>query len=203
VRDHDEADVACEYIRRGGDRDAFFAKFGEAVSQGFDPDRHLQRIGCANQTTMLMAESLAIAEMFKRAIADRYGEAALDTRFRTFDTICSATQERQDAVLALLDAEPLDLVVVIGGYNSSNTGNLARLCAERVPTYHIAEPSCLLSAREIRHRPIGAPSTTFISEQVTRDWFPAGAVTVGLTAGASTPNNLVGEVIERLERFAG
>lgn len=202
VRDHDEAALACDYIRQGGDCTAFLAKFTEAVSPGFDPDRHLARVGCANQTTMLMAESLAIADMFKRAMTDRYGEAALGDRFRTFDTICSATQERQDAVLDLLTATPLSLMVVIGGYNSSNTGNLARLCAERVPTYHIAEPACLISAHEIRHRPIGAPSTMSVPEQVTRDWFPAGRVTLGLTAGASTPNNLVGEVIERLERFA-
>jgi 4-hydroxy-3-methylbut-2-enyl diphosphate reductase len=150
---------------------------------------------------MLMAESLAIGEMFKRAMADRYGEADLSSRFRAFDTICSATQERQDAVLALLDAEPLDLAVVIGGYNSSNTGNLARLCAERVPTYHIAEPACLISATEIRHRQIGAPSTADVPEGLTRDWLPPGPVTVGLTAGASTPNNLIGEVVERLEQF--
>ena len=202
VRDKDEADIACDYIRNGGDSKAFLARFAEAVSPGFDPDIHLQRVGCANQTTMLMAESLAIGEMFRRAIADRYGENALPQRFRTFDTICSATQERQDAVLALLEAEPLDLMVVIGGYNSSNTGNLARLCAERVPTFHIAEPGCLLSATEIRHREIGAPSTTHVPEQITRNWFPEGPVSLGLTAGASTPNNLVGEVIERLERFA-
>jgi 4-hydroxy-3-methylbut-2-enyl diphosphate reductase len=202
VRDKDEADIACEFIRKGGDSSAFLAKFAEAVSPGFDPGTHLQRVGCANQTTMLMAESLAIGEMFRRAIADRYGDDALPQRFRTFDTICSATQERQDAVLALLDAESLDLMVVIGGYNSSNTGNLARLCAERVPTFHIAEPGCLLSATEIRHREIGAPSTTYVPEQVSRNWFPGGPVSLGLTAGASTPNNLVGEVIERLERFA-
>jgi 4-hydroxy-3-methylbut-2-enyl diphosphate reductase len=202
VRDKEEAEIACEFIRRGGDAGAFLERFAEAVSPGFDPVAHLQRVGCANQTTMLMAESLAIGEMFRRAIADRYGDDALATRFRTFDTICSATQERQDAVLALLDAEPLDLMVVIGGYNSSNTGNLARLCAERVTTFHIAEPGCLLSATEIRHRAIGAPSTTHVPEQISRDWFPAGPVFLGLTAGASTPNNLVGEVIERLERFA-
>ena len=181
---------------------AFLARFAEAVSAGFDPAAHLQRIGCANQTTMLMAESLEIGEMFRRAMVDRYGDDALATRFRAFDTICSATQERQDAVLALLDAEPIDLMVVIGGYNSSNTCNLARMCAERVPTFHIAEPECLLSATEIRHRAIGAPSTTHVPEQISRDWFPAGPVALGLTAGASTPNNLVGEVIERLERFA-
>jgi 4-hydroxy-3-methylbut-2-enyl diphosphate reductase len=203
VRDKDEAEIACEFIRSGGDSAAFLAKFADAVSPGFDPARQLQRVGCANQTTMLMAESLAIGEMFRQAIAHRYGEAALAVRFRTFDTICSATQERQDAVLALLDAEALDLMVVIGGYNSSNTGNLARLCAERVPTFHIAEPGCLLSATEIRHRAIGAPSTTHVPEQITQDWFPSGPVSLGLTAGASTPNNLVGEVIQRLEAFAG
>ena len=202
VRDKEEANIACEFIRRGNDAAAFLSRFAEAVSPGFDPNVHLQRVGCANQTTMLMAESLAIGEMFRQAIADRYGEEALATRFRTFDTICSATQERQDAVLGLLNSEPLDLMVVIGGYNSSNTGNLARLCAERVQTFHIAEPGCLMSSTEIRHREIGAPSTTQLPEQISRDWFPAGPVAVGLTAGASTPNNLVGEVIERLERFA-
>jgi 4-hydroxy-3-methylbut-2-enyl diphosphate reductase len=202
VRDREEAQIACDFIRHGGEAAAFSAQFAEAVSEGFDAGQHLQRIGCANQTTMLMAESLAIGEMFREAMIERHGEADLPSRFRAFDTICSATQERQDAVLALLDAEPLDLAVVIGGYNSSNTCNLARMCADRVPTYHIAEPGCLVSAAEIRHRPIGAPSTTDLTELVTRDWFPAGNVTVGLTAGASTPNNLVGEVMERLAGFA-
>ncbi len=202
VRDREEARIACDFIRHGGDPAAFVARFADAVSAGFDPERHLQRVGCANQTTMLMAESLEIGDLVRRAMADRYGEAELTTRFRAFDTICSATQERQDAVAALLDAEPLDLAVVIGGYNSSNTGNLARMCAARVPTFHIAEPACLLSAAEIRHRPVGVPSTTGVPERVTRGWLPAGPVTLALTAGASTPNNLVGEVIERLERFA-
>ena len=104
--------------------------------------------------------------------------------------------------VALLDAQPLTLAVVIGGYNSSNTCNLARICAERVPTYHIAEPACLLSGTEIRHRPIGAPSTAAVAEVVTTGWLPAGPMVVGLTAGASTPNNIVGQVIERLEIVA-
>ena len=105
----------------------------------------LVRIGCANQTTMLMSESLAIGEMFRAAMLDRYGEEALPRHFRAFDTICSATQERQDAVIALLDEQPLDLMLVVGGYNSSNTCNLARICAERVRTFHIADPECLVS----------------------------------------------------------
>ena len=200
VLDKDEAGVACDYIRHGGRPQAFLSRFGRAVSPEFDPDRHLNRVGCANQTTMLMSESLEIGEMFRAAMIDRYGEAEAAGRFRAFDTICSATQERQDAVVALLDEQQLDLMVVIGGYNSSNTCNLAKICAERLPTYHIATPECIRANGEIHHRPIGAPSTANIAERVTTGWLPDGRVNVGLTAGASTPNNIVGQVVERIER---
>jgi 4-hydroxy-3-methylbut-2-enyl diphosphate reductase len=203
VLDRAEAALVCDYIRHGAGREQLLQRFAAAASPGFDPDRDLERIGCANQTTMLMSESLEIGEMFRQAMLDRYGEAALDTRFRAFDTICSATQERQDAVVALLEEHPLDMMVVVGGYNSSNTCNLARMCAERVRTYHIADPSCLVSKEEVRHRPIGAPSTTSGIEQVSRGWLPpTGPLVVGLTAGASTPNNIVGEVIRKLDTFA-
>jgi 4-hydroxy-3-methylbut-2-enyl diphosphate reductase len=202
VLDREEAGVVCEYIRHGGDRQAFLDRFADAVSPGFDPDVDLVRVGCANQTTMLMSESLEIGEMVGAAMRERYGDD-LATHFRAFDTICSATQERQDAVEALLDAEPVDLMIVVGGYNSSNTVNLARICAGRVRTYHIADPACLLSADQIRHRPVGAPSTVKADEVVTQGWLaPAGRVVVGLTAGASTPNNIVGQVIETVERYA-
>jgi len=199
--DRDEAAVVCDYVRHGGDRQAFLDRFGHACSPGFDPDQDLVRVGCANQTTMLMSESLAIGEMFREAMADRYGDA-LPHHFRAFDTICSATQERQDAVLALLDEQRLDLMLVVGGYNSSNTCNLARICADRARTFHIADPECLLSKDEVRHRPVGAPSTTTGREETTRDWLPlSGPLHIGLTAGASTPNNIVGQVIKRLEDF--
>jgi 4-hydroxy-3-methylbut-2-en-1-yl diphosphate reductase len=198
VLDREEADIACGYIRRDTDRRQFLARFERAVSPGFDPDRDLQHVGCANQTTMLSSESLAIAEMFRDAIRARYGEPALGARFRTFDTICSATQDRQDAVAALLDAQALDLMVVIGGYNSSNTCNLARMSEPRVPTFHIAEPACLVSPFEIRHKPVGGKD-----ERLTSGWLPgAGPVVVGLTAGASTPDNLAGSVVRRLDTLA-
>ena len=113
--------------------------------------------------------------MFRRAMTDRYGEAELSARFRAFDTICSATQERQDAVVALLDKHRLDLVVVIGGYNSSNTVNLARICAERVPTFHVADADCLISGQAIRHRPVGACSWTAGSAATGGSRDPAGA----------------------------
>jgi 4-hydroxy-3-methylbut-2-en-1-yl diphosphate reductase len=202
VLDRDEAAVVCDYIRNGGDREAFLARFAGAVSPGFNPDTDLDHVGCANQTTMLMSESLEIGEMVGAAMRDRYGADAA-THFRAFDTICSATQERQDAVEALLDTEPIGLMIVVGGYNSSNTVNLARICAARVRTYHIADPGCLLSARQIRHRPVGAPSTVRAEEVVTEGWLPStGRVVIGLTAGASTPNNIVGQVIETIERYA-
>jgi 4-hydroxy-3-methylbut-2-enyl diphosphate reductase len=203
VLDRAETQIVCDYVERGGDPAEFLARFGEAVSPGFDPDGDLQRIGCANQTTMLMSESLEIGQMLGAAMRARYGDTDLANHFRAFDTICSATQERQDAVIALLDRQPLDLMLVVGGYNSSNTCNLARICADRVPTFHIAEPECLVSSSELRHRPVGAPSTTMSVEQTARGWLPeTGPLTIGLTAGASTPNNIVGEVIERLSQFA-
>ena len=204
VLDRAEAAIVCDYIRHDGDRAAFLERFEGALSPGFDPDRDLQHVGCANQTTMLMSESLEIGEMFRAAMRDRYGEEALASRFRAFDTICSATQERQDAVIELLEHQAPDLMLVIGGYNSSNTCNLARICDAKVRTYHIADPGFLLSADEIHHRPVGAPSTTSGIEQTSRGWLPlTGAVVVGLTAGASTPNNIVGEVIRKLEGFCG
>jgi 4-hydroxy-3-methylbut-2-enyl diphosphate reductase len=198
--DKTEAAQVCQYIVHGGDREAFLERFSHAASPGFDPDVHLQRVGCANQTTMLMSESLEMGEMVSRAMRERYGADALPHVFRSFDTICSATQERQDAVVALLEEAPLDLMVVIGGYNSSNTCNLAKICSERYPTFHIAEADCLVSADRIRHRPIGAPSTATVEEAATTGWLPpSGPVVIGLTAGASTPNNVVGQVVARLE----
>ena len=198
VLDRAEAQVACDYIRGRGNRAAFLKQFEQAASTGFDPDRDLQHIGCANQTTMLSSESLEIGEMFRAAIVERYGEPELEARFRAFDTICSATQDRQDAVIALLAEQPLDLMVVIGGYNSSNTYNLARICAGRMPTYHIAEPAGIVSSDEIRHKPVGSTQET-----TTREWLPsAGPLRIGLTSGASTPDNLVGAVITRLDELA-
>jgi 4-hydroxy-3-methylbut-2-enyl diphosphate reductase len=202
VRDESEAERVCEFIRHGGDPAAFIASFEEAVSPGFNPIEHLARIGCANQTTMLMSESLAIGALLRQAMIDRYGTDHIDQRFRAFDTICSATQERQDAMIALLDQTPLDLAIVVGGYNSSNTCNLARICADRVPTFHIAEPANLVSPTEIRHRPIGVPSTAVVEPSTSGNWLPDGDVLLGLTAGASTPNSIVGAIIERLETLA-
>ena len=197
VRDLEETALVCDYIRGGIDAETLMSRFRDAASDDFDPERDLQRIGLANQTTMLMTETLKVQEQLRRAMIDRYGEADLETRFRAFDTICSATQERQDAVLEMLDAGELDLMIVIGGYNSSNTQALARMCAPRLTTYHIDSPGCI-EAGGIRHRIVGTHA-----DVLTADWLRAGAVRIGITAGASTPDSVVGEAIERVLALRG
>ena len=195
VRDMAEAREVSDYIEGRGSRAAFLDQFARAASPGFDPDVHLSRIGVANQTTMLARESLAIGEEVGRAIERARGADARAADFRTFDTICSATQERQDAVLALLE-EPLTAMVVIGGFNSSNTISLAALCAERVPTYHIEDASGIdPEAGTVHFRRAGKAHI----EATVGEWLPAeGPVRVGLTAGASTPNNKIGETVGRI-----
>jgi 4-hydroxy-3-methylbut-2-enyl diphosphate reductase len=172
--------------------DAFGAHFRDKAAKWFDPDADLVKIGVANQTTMLASDSLAIAAAVGRSLALRYGEAAAATHFRSFDTICSATQERQDAILKMMQ-EPPDIMVVIGGYNSSNTNHLAHLCREYCPTFHIADATCIdPDERTIRQKPELAADAP---EVVVQDWLPEGPLTLGLTAGASTPNNKIGETI--------
>ena len=203
VLNRQEAARVCDLIQRAPaeddpDRAAFVERFGGAASPGFEPERDLRHIGLANQTTMLMSESLEIGEMLKAAMIERYGPDKIASHFQAFDTICSATQDRQDAVVALLREQDVDLMIVIGGYNSSNTCNLARICAESRPTFHIADPDCLESATRIRHRPVGSKT-----EGAADAWLPPdGPVTIGLTSGASTPDNLVGAVVAKLTEFA-
>ena len=200
VRNMDEARLVCEYIEGRGDRAAFLARFADRASPGFDPDLHLRRIGVANQTTMLARESLAIGEEVGRAMERAFGPEHRAANFRTFDTICSATQERQDAVRELL-AGPLDVMLVVGGYNSSNTLSLASICAEKVPTYHVEDADAIDPVRgTVRYRPAGLQH----SEEERGGWLPAtGDVTVGITAGASTPNNKIGEAVARIFRTRG
>ena len=197
VRDKDEAELVCAFIRGTVTAAELRERFAHASSPGFDADRDLGKLGLANQTTMLMSESLEIQEMLRSAMRDRYGEAGLADRFRAFDTICSATQDRQDAVLRMLAENLPDVMVVIGGFNSSNTQALARICAAKLPTYHIDGPDCI-EGEVIRHRPLGAHHDT-----LTAGWLRTGPLRLGLTAGASTPNNVVGEIVRRILALRG
>src|SRR2546428_13609195 len=109
-----EARITCDYIEGAGSKEQFLKQFKGKMSPRFDPDRDLEHVGVANQTTMLSGESLAIAAEVRKSMARRWGDAAVSEHFRTFDTICSATQERQDAVLKLI-AHPPHPLGVIGG----------------------------------------------------------------------------------------
>jgi len=198
VRDMDEAQTVCDFIEGRGNAGELLERFAGKMSPDFEPEADLVRVGVANQTTMLSGESLAIAGEVRKSMVTRYGQANLPDHFRTFDTICSATQDRQDAVLRLI-AEPLDLMVVIGGYNSSNTHHLAAICEESVSTYHIEDAACIdPQAGSIRFRTAGARL-----EAQQDGWLPAGPLTIGITAGASTPNNKIGETIERIAATRG
>jgi 4-hydroxy-3-methylbut-2-enyl diphosphate reductase len=194
VRNIDEAGLVCDFLEGRLSASALMERFAHAASPNFDPERDLRRIGVANQTTMLARESLAIGELVGRSMARARGDEYAKENFRTFDTICSATQERQDAVVELL-REPLDVMVVIGGYNSSNTMSLAALCSETVRTFHVEDADDIdPTSGTIRHRPLGAKE-----EVDSEDWLPAMTqVKVGVTAGASTPNNKIGEAVGRI-----
>jgi 4-hydroxy-3-methylbut-2-enyl diphosphate reductase len=198
VKDIPETHVVCEYIRKGGDRETFLAHFTNSVSKDFSPERDLARIGLANQTTMMSSESLEIQKLLRQAMVDRYGEQEISKRFIAFDTICSATQDRQDTLNALLRSTKLDMVLVVGGFNSSNTGHLAELGSEYAPTYHVENEQGLVSENEIRYRDPKSGSVV-----TAHGWLSPGKLSIGVTAGASTPDNIVGRVIERLLEIRG
>lgn len=188
----DETDSICDYILRGGDKAAFLEQFKGAYSEGFDPDVHLKTIGVANQTTMLRGETEEVQNRLRKAMIERYGQDKIDEHFRVFDTICSATQDRQDALQGLLQ-EPMDLLLVVGGYNSSNTSHLAEMGETVLPTYFIKNAQKMASIERIHH--------FNQHEQVevhTDHWLPPGDLTIGITAGASCPNNLIEDTIRRL-----
>jgi len=192
-----EAEYVTNYMLNGGDREEFIAKFSKAMSVGFDPDRDLERVGVANQTTMLKGETEAIGKLFERTMMQKYGVEHLNEHFLAFNTICDATQERQDAMFEIVE-EPIDLMIVIGGYNSSNTTHLQEIAIERnLPSYHIDDVHRIISAEVIEHKPLGKSI-----EQAT-NWLPAGKIKIGVTSGASTPDRVVEDVINRIFELKG
>ncbi|MCX6859496.1 MAG: 4-hydroxy-3-methylbut-2-enyl diphosphate reductase [Verrucomicrobia bacterium] len=198
VFDLAETDYVCNYILLGGDRNEFLNRFKGAYSPGFDPDLHLVAVGVANQTTMLRAETEEVQKRFQRAMQQKHGAQQVTEHFRFFDTICGATQDRQDALEKML-REPIDLLIVVGGYNSSNTSHLAEMGEKVLPTYFIKNAAMMQSPALIRHW-----NQHITAEVTTADWYRTeGLLTVGITAGASCPNNLIEDTIKRLFDFRG
>lgn len=186
----EETRAVCDFIRSGGDAAAFLEKFQGAHSPGFDPLMHLQRVGVANQTTMLRSETEEVQRLLRDAIAERDNGSLENYRF--FDTICGATQDRQDALFGLLQ-QPPNLLLVVGGYNSSNTTHLVEIGAKKCPSYFVRDHHRLISKSQIRHFCLKKKE-----EILSQDWLPDGPLNIGLTAGASCPNNLIEELIKRV-----
>ncbi|WP_036481989.1 4-hydroxy-3-methylbut-2-enyl diphosphate reductase [Myxosarcina sp. GI1] len=188
----EQAEYVANYILHGGDKAEFLAKFANAHSSGFDPDRDLQQVGIANQTTMLKSETEQIGKLFEQTMLKKYGPTELNEHFMSFNTICDATQERQDAILNLVK-EDLTLMLVIGGFNSSNTTHLQEIAIEHgITSYHIDSVDRILDRIHLEHKPLGKEI------EVARDWLPEGKITVGITSGASTPDRVVEEAIEKI-----
>ena len=194
VRDLEEAEKLADVIRGNASTEFFYELFGNRISEGFNPEIHLKKIGVVNQTTMLATETQAIATLLKKAIIDRYGEDQSDEHFAdTRDTLCYATKENQDATLSLI-ADGADLAIIVGGYNSSNTSHLVALCESSLPTYFISDAGEICSEEKIRH-------LDNVNKQLveTRHWLPKSKPTdIILTAGASCPDALLDEVLQKI-----
>lgn len=189
VLNMEQAEYVANYILNGGDRAEFLAKFANAYSPGFDPDQDLQKVGIANQTTMLKSETEQIGKLFEQTMLKKYGPTELNEHFMSFNTICDATQERQDAILSLVK-EDLTLMLVIGGFNSSNTTHLQEIAIEHgVTSYHIDSIERIIDRDRLEHKPLGK------EVEIARDWLPEGKITVGITSGASTPDRVVADAI--------
>lgn len=193
VKNLKEAAFVCNYIVKGGSRDDFYNHFdAQAMSKGFDPDVDLVRVGIANQTTMLKGETEAIGKLFQAAMMERFGVGELNAHFMLLDTICDATQERQDAMYELVKAKP-DIMLVVGGFNSSNTSHLQEISEDAsVVSYWVDTAERVGPGNVIVHRSAHGELCT------TRGWLPAGKVVVGVTSGASTPDKVVEDCLEKL-----
>lgn len=193
-----DTDFVCDYIVRGGDKREFLRRFAGSHSENFDPDIHLRKIGVANQTTMLKNETQEIQNRLSKAIAARDGGST--ENFSFFDTICGATQERQDALFEMLKTR-MDLLLVVGGYNSSNTAHLVEIGEKELPTFFIRDASQIKSLEEIVHYDFRQKEETTVN--YARVFSGKDHVTVGLTAGASCPNNLIEATVKKVFELRG
>jgi len=205
VKNMDEAKMVTDYILNGGDKAAFLEYFKNAVSEGFDPDTMLKNLGLANQTTMYKKETRAIGQLLQKTMMEKYGPVDADKHYMEFDTICDATQERQDAVHELVenaDKLGLDFILVVGGWDSSNTAHLLEIPMNAgIRSFHINRAECISADNTITHR-------TMDGEIVTEPFITdlGKNVVMGVTSGASTPDAAVQDSLDSifmLSKLAG
>ena len=200
VKDLDEANYVADYIVNGGNKQEFLEKFKNAVSKDFDPDVDLMKVGLANQTTMYKRETKEVGRILEVAMLKKYGPAKLSEHYSEFDTICDATQERQDAVTELVTQEgifkgqdPVDFVLVVGGFDSSNTAHLKEIPHKfGVNSFHVDRAERIRPDNSIEHRELDG------SIQVVENFLKKGPITIGVTSGASTPDKSLEDALERI-----
>ncbi|MCC7029782.1 MAG: 4-hydroxy-3-methylbut-2-enyl diphosphate reductase [Chitinophagaceae bacterium] len=199
VKDLEEAMKLEKYIRKTTDLNLFYTEFKGQYSEGFDVNRHFERIGVVNQTTMLASDTQQIADFLKTVMARHYELTSESTASRfadTRDTLCYATNDNQGAVMGLLQTTA-DLALVVGGYNSSNTSHLVELCEQQLPTYFIENESKIIDRQSISHFDLHTHT-----EKISCDYLPnAAKPKILITSGASCPDAVVEKVIVKLLSF--
>jgi len=266
IKTMEEAEYVVMYLLKGGDKAEFMKKFSKAMSAGFDPDLHLDAVGVANQTTMLKGETELIGKLFERALIRKFGPQEINNHYITFNTICDATQERQDAMYKMFNTEyeapkskiyaelegeqvgltlqseknaeklssrkmedesrgeavvaavptggKVDMCLIVGGFNSSNTAHLLEIAEEEgVPAYHVDFPERLGGSFDgtnlrnvIQHKPLKTTPAQAMKEEgleSLENFLPAGPIVIGITSGASTPDTITGACLERILQIRG
>uniref|UniRef100_A0A7S0RNL7 4-hydroxy-3-methylbut-2-enyl diphosphate reductase n=1 Tax=Pyramimonas obovata TaxID=1411642 RepID=A0A7S0RNL7_9CHLO len=192
IKNLTELEYVRNYIMNGGDKEEFLVKFSKAVSEGFDPDEDLQRVGLANQTTMLKGETEEMGKALQQTMMEKFGVEAVDDHFMFLDTICDATQERQDAMYKIVEENP-DIVLVVGGWNSSNTSHLQEIAEHKgLTSYWVDQPSRIEAGNKITWL------TSWGEMKTTENWLPEGKLRIAVTSGASTPDKVVEDVLDRV-----
>eukprot|EP00238_Polyblepharides_amylifera_P015296 CAMPEP_0196590322 /NCGR_PEP_ID=MMETSP1081-20130531/66277_1 /TAXON_ID=36882 /ORGANISM="Pyramimonas amylifera, Strain CCMP720" /LENGTH=472 /DNA_ID=CAMNT_0041913391 /DNA_START=60 /DNA_END=1478 /DNA_ORIENTATION=+ len=192
IKNLDELAYVQNYMLNGGDKTEFLSKFSKAISAGFDPDKDLEAVGLANQTTMLKGDTEAMGKGLQQTMMQKYGVENVNEHFMVLDTICDATQERQDAMYQLVDSNP-DMFLVVGGWNSSNTSHLQEIAELKgIESFWVNEPSCIREDGSIQWL------TSWGELKETENWLPEGPVKIAVTSGASTPDKVVEDILDRV-----
>jgi len=197
VRNLEETKFLIEAILGEKSKEDFHSYFDGKYSEGFEPEKDLQKIGVVNQTTMLATETQEIAGQLKIVMIKKYGTQNLSLHFaETGDTLCYATYDNQEATYGLLES-PADFAIVVGGYNSSNTSHIVELCEEKLPTYLISSAEKIISKNLIKHFDIHSKS-----ELLTKNFIPVkDKISILLTSGASCPDSVVDQVLNKTHSF--
>ena len=193
VRDMREAELLAKFIRKERPASEFFDVFANKYSEGFDPEKHLEKVGVVNQTTMLATETQGIADYFRAIMQEKFGDNYKDHFADTRDTLCYATNDNQQSTLEVLKHDA-DLAIVVGGYNSSNTAQLVTILSEKMPVYFVRDADEILSRNTIQHFDYGKQQLL-----TTDHWIPEKTrVRIVLTSGASCPDAVVEAVLEKI-----